>query len=90
MTDAMMDYWSSFAASGTPTAKDQPDWPTFARGDAFMLLADRPRLSARPMGGAYALHEAVVCRRRAAGDVAWNWNVGIAAPPLAAPAPGCR
>lgn len=90
MTNAMMDYWSSFATSGVPVARGQPDWTPFANAEAFMLFADRPRLSASPMGGAFALHEAVVCRRRAAGDVAWNWNVGTAAPPLAPPAPGCR
>jgi para-nitrobenzyl esterase len=90
MTDAMMDYWSSFVRTGTPVAAGQPDWPAFAGGEAFMLFADRPRAAASPMGGAFALHEAVVCRRRGAGDTPWNWNVGIAAPPLAPPAPGCR
>jgi len=28
----------------------------------------------------YQLNEAVVCRRLAAGDLAWNWNAGLAAP----------
>jgi para-nitrobenzyl esterase len=32
----------------------------------------------------YALNEAVVCRRHAAGDQAWNWNVGLWAPVLPA------
>ena len=41
------------------------------------------------MPGMYKLNEAVVCRRRAAGDVAWNWNVGLAAPPLPPKASGC-
>ena len=90
MTEAVMDYWSSFARSGKPVADGQPEWPAFASGEAFMLFADRPRSAASPMGGAFALHERVVCRRRAAGDTPWNWNVGIAAPPMAPPAAECR
>jgi para-nitrobenzyl esterase len=38
----------------------------------------------------YALHEAVVCRRRAVGDIAWNWNVGILSPPLPPQTADCR
>ncbi len=41
------------------------------------------------MRGAYALHEEVVCRRLHAG-VAWNWNVGVVAPPLPPGVTQCR
>jgi para-nitrobenzyl esterase len=37
----MIDYWSSFARSGTPTAPDAPDWPAFT-------AAGGPTLSLRP------------------------------------------
>lgn len=90
MTEAMIGYWSSFARNAAPVADGQPDWPRFDDRQSFMLLADRPRAAANPMGGAYRLHDSVVCRRRVAGDTAWNWNVGIAAPPLPPPAPECR
>jgi para-nitrobenzyl esterase len=30
----------------------------------------------------YELYEDVLCRRRAEGKTAWNWNVGIVSPPL--------
>ncbi len=30
--------------------------------------------------GMFALAEEVVLRRRAAGDLPWNWNAGVAAP----------
>jgi para-nitrobenzyl esterase len=49
---------------------------------AFMRFADRPRADNHLLPGMYALHEEVVRRRRAAGDIAWNWNVGVASPPL--------
>ena len=35
-------------------------------------------------------NEQVVCRRRASGGIPWNWNVGLASPPLPAEAPQCR
>ncbi|WP_417320162.1 carboxylesterase/lipase family protein [Emcibacter sp.] len=82
MSKAMMDYWSSFARTGVPTAEDQPDWLPYATDKAYMYFADVPRAAKHLLPGTYELHEQVVCRRRAAGEVPWNWNVGIISPPL--------
>lgn len=79
---AMVDYWASFVRSGTPRAVDQPEWKPYGDGVAFMHFADRPRTDNHLLPDRYALHEEVVRRRRAAGDIAWNWNVGVASPPL--------
>jgi para-nitrobenzyl esterase len=40
--------------------------------------------------GIYDLNEAVVCRRLVAGDLAWNWNAGLAAPKLPAKTAPCE
>jgi para-nitrobenzyl esterase len=48
----------------------------------------QPRTHLLP--GMYELNEQVVCRRRAKGGIPWNWNVGLASPPLPAGAPQCR
>jgi len=32
----------------------------------------------------------VVCRRMAQGDLAWNWNAGLAAPKLPAKSAQCK
>ncbi|MGV3729434.1 MAG: carboxylesterase/lipase family protein [Sphingopyxis sp.] len=90
LSDAMTDYWASFAASGTPRAKDQPDWPDYADNRGFMLFAGGPRAGHNLFPGVSALHEAVVCRRRAAGDIPWNWNVGVISPPLPPKVAGCQ
>ena len=82
LTAAMGDYWASFARNGVPRAKNQPDWLPYSRNKAFMHFGDVPRLRRNLFPGTAALHEAVVCRRRAAGDIAWNWNIGIISPPL--------
>lgn len=90
LSDAMTDYWASFAATGTPRAKNQPDWPDYADKRGVMLFAGQPRAGHNLYPGVSALHEAVVCRRRAAGDIPWNWNVGIISPPLPPKVAGCQ
>jgi para-nitrobenzyl esterase len=86
---AMMDYWSSFARTGRPEAANQPGWPGYGSSAAYMLFADAPRPSKELYPGMYALHEEAVCRRRANGDLPWNWNVGIVSPPLSSQATRC-
>jgi para-nitrobenzyl esterase len=89
-SNVMSDYWTAFARSGTPRAVGQPVWRPYGDGAAFMAFADRPRPGFGMFPGMYALHEEIVCRRRAAGDQAWNWNTGIAAPVLPPRTASCR
>ncbi|MBL8652213.1 MAG: carboxylesterase family protein [Sphingopyxis sp.] len=80
---AMGDYWVSFARTGKPESAGQAVWKPYGRDAAFLAFADIPRPGVRLMPGMYKLHEAAMCRRRAAGNVAWNWNTGILSPVLA-------
>jgi para-nitrobenzyl esterase len=89
-SDAMLDYWTSFIRTGRPEASGAPAWPPFGTDRAFLAFQDAPRVGADLFPGMYALNEAVVCRRRVQGTVAWNWNVGIVSPPLPPPDPACR
>ncbi|MBN8813581.1 MULTISPECIES: carboxylesterase/lipase family protein [unclassified Sphingomonas] len=88
LSDAMLGYWTSFAKTGTPAAKDAAAWPAFGKDRDYLHITDAPRAERGLMPGMYDQYEAVVCRRRAAG-VAWNWNAGLAAPKLPPKAPGC-
>ena len=88
MTDALTGYWSSFVKTGAPQAANQPDWPSYGTAGQYMRFEQEPRPSDHLAPGSYALHEEVMCRRRAA-NVAWNWNVGVIAPPLPDPIPPC-
>ena len=90
LSDAMVGYWTSFARGGAPEASGEPSWPVYGRVGAFMDFKNAPLPSAHLQPGMYALHEAVVCRRRAQGNTPWNWNVGLWSPPLPANAPACR
>jgi para-nitrobenzyl esterase len=89
LSRAMMGYWASFARTGTPSAVDAPVWKPYGADANYMAFAQGPRPGTYLMPNMYALHEAAMCRRRAAGNQPWNWNVGLASPMLAK-AEGCR
>jgi para-nitrobenzyl esterase len=89
LSDAMVDYWTSFARSGKPQATNEPDWPAFGSDAAYMHFTDTPHPSDHLMPGMYTLQEQSVCRRKAAGNLPWNWNVGVISPPLP-PSPNCK
>ena len=89
LSQAMVEYWAAFARNGRPRAALQPAWRPYGSGRSYMHFAGRPVLRRDLLPGRYELHEQVVCRRRAA-NIAWNWNVGVIAPPLPPAAPGCR
>jgi para-nitrobenzyl esterase len=89
LSDAMLDYWTSFARSGKPQAANAPDWTAYGASASYMAFTDAPHPAQRLMPGMFELHEEVVCRRRVKGDLPWHWNTGIIAPPLPDPAPAC-
>lgn len=88
-SDAMLDYWTSFARDGKPVATAGPAWPAFGTRETYLHLAETPLVKTRLMPGMYTLNEAVMCRRKAGGKLGWNWNVGIAAPKLPVKTAGC-
>ncbi|WP_447953760.1 carboxylesterase/lipase family protein [Sphingopyxis chilensis] len=90
LAGAMGDYWASFARGGRPQAKGQPEWPAYSDDAGFLHIAEAPKAGHRLLPGTAALHEAVICRRRAAGDTPWNWNIGVISPPLPPKAAGCQ
>ena len=89
LSEAMLDYWSSFVSNALPRAANEPDWPSFGSTGAYMDFADGPHASAHLFPGMYLLHEEAVCRRRAS-DLAWNWNVGVISPRLPAQSAPCH
>ncbi|MEG3145568.1 carboxylesterase family protein [Sphingomonas sp. RT2P30] len=89
LSDAMADYWTSFARDGRPVAGSAPAWPSFGASESYMHFTDAPHPETKLMPGMYALNEAVMCRRKATGKTGWNWNVGLYAPKLPPAAAGC-
>ena len=89
LSDAMMGYWSSFARTGKPVADGAPDWPAYGEMANGMVFDDVPKPWPWLARERFELQEEVVCRRRAAGTIQWNWNVGILSPPLPPKDPDC-
>ncbi len=82
LSDAMVDYWTSFARNAHPQAANGPSWASFGSEGTYMHFTYTAQLARHLMPGMYELNEAVVCRRRVQGDLAWNWNAGLGAPRL--------
>jgi para-nitrobenzyl esterase len=78
----MLDYWTSFARNGKPMSANGPAWTPFGTASAFMHFGESPSAGTGFMPGMYALHEQVMCRRRAEGSQSWNWRTGSTAPIL--------
>ena len=90
LSDAVTDYWASFARSGVPSAAGQPQWPAYGTERAYMAFEDVARPKTHLMPGMFEFNEKVVCRRRAQGGIPWHWNVGLASPPMPPEAAQCR
>ncbi len=89
LSDAIADYWTSFARTGKPKSAHAPDWPAYGDRRAYMNFADAPKPSEHLLPGMYELHNAAVCRRHATGSQPWNWNVGVISPKLNPPTKDC-
>jgi para-nitrobenzyl esterase len=90
VSDAMVSYWTGFARDGVPRAAGQAQWQPYGTSRAYLGITDAPQAGNHLMPGMFELNEAVVCRRRAAGGIPWNWNVGLVSPPLPPTAASCR
>ena len=90
LSDAIIGYWTSFARTGKPQAANVPDWPSFGATGAYMAFKEAPQPSDHLLPGMYEFNEEVVCRRRAEGDIAWNWNVGLYSPKNPGPQAQCK
>ena len=90
LSNAMLDYWASFARAGKPSAAGQPQWPAYGSERNYMAFEDAPQPKTHLMPGMFEFNEQVVCRRRVKGRIPWHWNVGLASPPLPPEAPQCK
>lgn len=80
LSGAIGDYWISFARDAVPKSRGSPDWPDHTTAGEYVRFAGVPQIETDLLPGMFELADAVVRRRRAAGNIAWNWNVGVAAP----------
>jgi para-nitrobenzyl esterase len=81
LSEAMLDYWVSFAATGVPRSAGGPAWRSYGRDEHYMRFAGTPLAERDPVPGMFELQEEVVARRRRAGRN-WLLDMGVAAPVL--------
>lgn len=78
LSRTMMDYWVSFAATGTPQSDRGPPWPSYGDGEAYMRFDHGAHACVDPFPGMFELHEKIVQRHKRAGEQ-WFLDVGISA-----------
>lgn len=72
---AMIDYWTSFAATGVPSAAAGTPWPPFSDEAARMRFAASPVVENDPAGDMFALRERAMIQRRCNGE---QWFLNMA------------
>ena len=75
---ALLDYWTSFAATGQPESDYGPVWPAYGSDEAYLEIGMELDVRADPFPGMFELHETLVRQRKAAGEP-WFLNVGLGA-----------
>ena len=78
---ALLDYWTSFAATGQPESDHGPTWPAYGSDEAYLEIGPELDVRTDPFPGMFELHEELVRQRKAAGEP-WFLNIGLGAPPL--------
>lgn len=76
VSDAMLDYWTSFAATGRPTAQGLPTWQPYGSPEHFIRFDDAPVTGRDYKPGMFELLESFARRERAAGR-SWGMPVGL-------------
>lgn len=80
VSEAMLDYWTSFAANGRPRAEGRAVWQAYGSQQNYLRFADAPVAGRDPRPGMFELHEAFSRRQRALGRP-WGQAIGLAAEP---------
>ena len=81
LSAVLVDYWSSFAATGHPSSANGPDWRPYSEGEAYLHIGDGPELRHDPYPGMFEFHEQLYQARRDAGE-GWFLRVGLGADPI--------
>lgn len=80
LSTTLLDYWTSFAATGHPTSVTGPDWHPYGDAEHYLHIGEAIEAKRDPISGMYELHETLVQERKRDG-IPWFVNVGVIAPP---------
>ena len=74
LATAMVDYWTSFAATGVPSAASGPTWPTYENDHARMRFAATPLVEHGQAAAMFEFQEQVMIQRRCNGE---QWFINV-------------
>lgn len=74
LATAMIDYWTSFAATGVPSAATGPAWPTYDNDQARMRFAATPVVEYGQAAAMFEFQEQEMTQRRC-NDEQWFLNM---------------
>jgi len=81
ISKALLDYWTSFAATGQPESVYGPVWSSYGQGQSYLDIGQTLASRTDPIPGMFELHEQLVAERKTAGEP-WFLNIGLGARPL--------
>jgi para-nitrobenzyl esterase len=81
ISKALLDYWTSFAATGRPESAYGPVWSSYSPDQLYLDIGQTLASRTDPVPGMFELHEKLVAERKAAGEP-WFLNIGLGARPL--------
>ena len=81
ISDALLDYWTSFAATGRPESAYGPVWSPYGQDQSYLDIGQTLASRTDPIPGMFELHEQLVAQRKTAGE-SWFLNIGLGARPL--------
>ena len=82
LSETLLDYWTSFAATGQPESAYGPVWSSYGPDQSYLDIGQTLASRTDPVPGMFELHEQLVAERKAAG-APWFLNIGLNAPPRA-------
>jgi len=81
ISKALLDYWTSFAATGQPESAYGPVWSSYGQDQSYLDIGQTLASRTDPIPGMFELHEQLVAQRKTAGEP-WFLNIGLGARPL--------
>ncbi len=81
VSNILLDYWTSFAATGQPESRDGPAWAAYGTEENYLRIASDPEILTDPYPGMFEMHEQLVQQRKQ-NDESWFLNIGVGAKPL--------
>ncbi|MGB3625368.1 MAG: carboxylesterase family protein, partial [Henriciella sp.] len=76
LSEMLLDYWTSFAATGEPVSEEGPAWLSYGDAENYLHIEETPKASTDPYPGMFEVHETVVEGLRE-NDEAWFFNIEV-------------